>query len=123
MKKPRKNLTDKQECFAFEYIKNGRNASAAYRKCYDANAIARVVWVKAHEVLHNGNVAVRVKELQLQAFSDSVMDLEERLLLLSSLAREGDLKAVDMLNKMQGSYKEHNKQLSGFSLKDIIQAL
>lgn len=57
-------LTPKQEAFAQKYIELG-NASEAYRQCYDAeNMKPESVWVKACELLKNGNVAVRVAELQ-----------------------------------------------------------
>lgn len=57
-------LTPKQEAFAQKYIELG-NASEAYRQSYDAeNMKPESIWVKACELLKNGNVAVRVAELQ-----------------------------------------------------------
>ena len=59
------DLTIKQEAFACAYVENGGNASAAYREAYDAGDMAdQTIWVKASELLSNGKVAVRVKELR-----------------------------------------------------------
>lgn len=58
-------LTAKQEAFAKEYVLNGGDASAAYRKAYDASKMKpESIHRKAKEVLDNGKVAARVKELQ-----------------------------------------------------------
>lgn len=57
-------LTPKQESFCLAYIETG-NASEAYRQSYNAgNMKPDTVNVKACELLANGKVAVRVKELQ-----------------------------------------------------------
>lgn len=58
------SLTPKQEKFAQKYVEIG-NASEAYRQSYDAGKMnAATINVKASELLANGKVAVRVKELQ-----------------------------------------------------------
>jgi len=58
------NLTKKQEAFCQAYI-NSDSASEAYRQCYDASRMkTATINVKASELLANGKVAVRVKELQ-----------------------------------------------------------
>ena len=109
MKKQRKQaLTEKQASFAFEYINNGRNATKAYRTVYNTkkDASQQMVWKNAHEVLYNSKVAVRVNELQMQTYDGDIMSLNERKLMLTSLARVGDKQAVDMLNKMDGTYIE-----------------
>lgn len=57
-------LTPKQEAFALAYVETG-NASEAYRRSYNAEKMKpSVIAVKASELLANGNVAVRVAELQ-----------------------------------------------------------
>lgn len=57
-------LTKKQEQFCQVFVETG-NASEAYRQSYSAGKTkAAVVNVKASELLKNGKVAVRVKELQ-----------------------------------------------------------
>jgi len=60
-----KKLTPKQEKFAQLYVELG-NASEAYRRSYNVKETTKdtTINVKASELLSNGNVSVRVKELQ-----------------------------------------------------------
>ena len=60
-------LTPKQRKFAEEYVNTG-NASEAYRRAYDVAKTTsnEVIAVKASELLKNGNISVRVKDLQKQ---------------------------------------------------------
>jgi phage terminase small subunit len=62
-----KKLTPKQRKFAEEYVNTG-NASEAYRRAYDVSKTTSndVIAVKASELLSNGNISVRVSELQKQ---------------------------------------------------------
>lgn len=77
-------LTPKQEAFALAYVETG-NASEAYRRAYSAEKMkSAVIAVKACELLANGNVSVRVSELQAKAaerheitVDDLVRELEE----------------------------------------------
>lgn len=58
------NLTPKQDNFCRLYIELG-NASEAYRRAYDAEDMNdNVVGVKAHELLNNGKIAVKVKQIR-----------------------------------------------------------
>ncbi len=101
-------LTEKQEAFAYEYITNGRNASQAYRDVYNLKEDIKpeTVWRDAHKILHNPKVLTRVGELQQEAYDGDVMSINERKLLLTSLSRAGDIKALDLLNKMEAVYTE-----------------
>ncbi len=105
--KPRQ-LTEKQSAFAFEYITNGRNASEAYREVYDVSKTIKpeTVWRSAHKVLYNAKVSARVGELQQEQYHSDVMGVEERKLMLTTLARLGDIKSIDLLNKMESVYVE-----------------
>ena len=59
-----RRLTIKQEKFCNFYIETG-NASEAYRRAYDCkNKGGEWLAVKANELLKNGNISVRVEELQ-----------------------------------------------------------
>ncbi len=114
-------LTEKQESFALAYILNGRNASQAYRDVYDLKEDIKdtTVWRRAHEVLHNSKVQARVEVLQLQQYHGDVMTIEERKLLLTKWSREGDGKAVEMLNKMEGVYVEKREISSTSEIRYI----
>jgi len=119
-------LTQKQENFCLAYIKCG-NASQAYRESYNAEKMKEeVVWVKACELLKNGNVSVRVQELRDSATKSAIMSVAERMELLTKIAqnvtfdKDGNAgfsdatKAVDLLNKMDGIYIQKNQtELSG----------
>ncbi|HDX9111814.1 TPA: terminase small subunit [Klebsiella michiganensis] len=57
-------LTIKQEAFCQAYIETG-NASEAYRTAYATDKMKpEAVHVKASELLSNGKISVRVRELQ-----------------------------------------------------------
>lgn len=57
-------LTPKQESFCLRYIETG-NASEAYKLSYDAENMKNVtINRKAKELLDNGKIAARVRELQ-----------------------------------------------------------
>jgi phage terminase small subunit len=72
-------LTAKQEAFAVAYVKTG-NASEAYRQSYDASRTKPdVVHVKASQLLADGRVAVRVKELQAKVADKAQITLESHL--------------------------------------------
>ena len=101
-------LTEKQENFALEYVLNGGNATAAYRKCYDVgeNTLETTIWKNAHLALNIDKVSVRVDEFRKQKFSAKIMSIEERKVKLTEWIEEGNSKALDMLNKMDGVYVE-----------------
>jgi phage terminase small subunit len=111
-------LTQKQENFCLAYIKTG-NASEAYRQAYNAEKMKpETIHVKACELLQDGNVSVRVKELKDKAESKAIITLEQRKELLSRFAWEEDatnaMKAMDLLNKMESVYiQKQQTELSG----------
>lgn len=62
-----RKLTAKQEAFAKELVLNGGDASAAYRKCYNASKMKpETVNKRACELHKSGNVAGRVEELKAE---------------------------------------------------------
>jgi phage terminase small subunit len=100
-------LTEKQENFALTYVVNGRNASDAYRAHYSTdNMLDTTVWRNAHELRHSSKVSARIHELIMQTTSKRVLGIEERRAILSDMIIQGDTKAMDILNKMDGIYIE-----------------
>ncbi len=92
-------LTGKQEAFAVEYIRNGYNASAAYRKAYDAkNMSQEAIWVKASELLKNGKVRVRVEELKKTALRRHEVTAER---VIEELARVGFANMMDYMTPQE----------------------
>jgi hypothetical protein len=58
-------LTLKQERFAWEYTRNGGNASQAYRDVYACNgSSADTIAKRAHELRHDGKIAGRIDQLE-----------------------------------------------------------
>ena len=82
-----RKLTIKQEKFCNFYIETG-NASEAYRRAYDCtDKSAEWLAVKANELLKNGNISVRVEELQQEQQRKSDITKEEILKLCADVIR------------------------------------
>jgi len=111
-------LTQKQENFCLAYIKTG-NASEAYRQSYNAEKMSeKQIWEESSKLNSNPKVAQRVQELRDKAESKAIITLEQRKELLSRFAWEEEtdksIKAIDLLNKMDGIYIQKNQtELSG----------
>lgn len=100
-------LTDKQEGFAISFVMNGGDATAAYRENYSVDKMKDTsIWVNAHSIRHHTKVSLRIHELRLKTMTSEILTLEERKQLLSERALDGDNKALDMLNRMDGVYVE-----------------
>ena len=79
-------LTIKQEKFCIKYVECG-NASEAYRFAYSCgNMKAETVNVKAVELLNNGKITARVKELQDELKAKSDITKEKVLSELAKIA-------------------------------------
>ena len=64
----KKKLTLKQEKFCQEYVKNGGNASAAYRAAYDTKRLKQEsVNRLAYELMQNIKITSRIESLQKAA--------------------------------------------------------
>jgi phage terminase small subunit len=75
-------MTPKQEAFC-QAIADGKNQSDAYRLAYNAaNMNPNTVNRKAHDLMNDGNITARIKELRDK--------LQERVL----ITREGVLQAI-----------------------------
>jgi len=73
-------LTIKQEKFCHAYIETG-NASEAYRMVYDCdNMQASTINRKAAELLENGKITARIKQLQdeLKALTDLCLEFYDK---------------------------------------------
>lgn len=105
-------LTQKQEAFCLAYIETG-NASEAYRRAYNAaNMKPETVNRKAKELLDNGKIAARLKELNEKAVSAAVMTRQEALERLSRFAR------IDLADLVE--FGEH--ELGDEDGRPVIQA-
>lgn len=103
-------LTAKQELFA-KGIAEGKTQCDAYRAAYNAEKMSdNAVYREASLLMNSPKIAQRLKELRDMAASSSVMTARQRLEWLTNLigTEEEDvnakLKAIDIMNKMQGEY-------------------
>ena len=120
-------LTPKQEEFA-KAIVSGMNQADAYRSAYDTKRMSdNSVYVNASKLMANAKVALRIKELRDQIATDSIMSAQKRLEWLTEVIKSkeestGDkLKAVDIMNKMQGEYvTKIDGNLNVTKLEDLL---
>jgi phage terminase small subunit len=139
-------LTAKQEQFALNVVK-GMTLSDAYRECYDCeNSSDKTIWNEASELNNNPEVAKRIKELREQLAEPHIMTAKERLEFLTRVIKgeekeivhriyDGEeysyeegaelntkLKAVDLMNKMQGEYTTNTKVTVSYEdrLKEVV---
>lgn len=105
-------LTANQEEFAKKIVE-GMSQADAYRAAYDCKRRTdKTVWENASRLMANDKVIARVQELRDQIASKSIMTAQERLEWLSELIGDAEtdvnakLKAVDLMNKMQGEYTQ-----------------
>ena len=102
-------LTPQQEKFAQAIALENMNQTDAYRSAYNtANMGDDTVYVKASNLANMDKIAVRIAELRKQAMTPLVMSAQKRKEKLTELAESEDpnvaMKAIDLLNKMDGEY-------------------
>lgn len=147
-------LTPKEEIYVRERLK-GKSQRQAYKVAFDCeNMSDRVIDNKACEMWNRDDIRVRYQELLKEVSDEAIMSARERMIYLSEVAR-GDtkeevaikvkdeniiaeipskldtrLKALDTLNKMDGSYQENinikgniNNPLDNMSTEEVREAL
>ena len=104
-------LTAKQEKFVQNIIE-GMSQADAYRSAgYNCKKMSNnAIWHEASQLMDNPKVAQRVQELREQLEDKAIMTAKERLKWLTEVIQserektDTKLKAVDIMNKMQGEY-------------------
>ena len=100
-------LTDNQDRFAIECVTNGMNQNKAYREVYNTSKMKdSTISREAFRVRNNPKVATRIKELRMVTYQTDIISIKERKKILSDLALYGDIKSIDILNKMDGVYDQ-----------------
>ena len=106
-----------QEKFFIEFVRCG-NATEAYKRAGYKARSDKVAGTAAARLLGNVGIQRRIVELQSEMDSHKIMDAAERRELLTRFARDEDtgktdrLRAMDLLNKMDGVYI-NKTQISG----------
>lgn len=120
-------VTVKQETFIQEYLENGGNKTAAYKVAYNVeNTKENVINVKACELFKNGNVAVRLLELQQEhqkRHNVTIDSLTKELDEARDVAKE-EAQPAAMTGATMGKAKLHGlitdkKELGGIAGKPI----
>ena len=103
-------LTANQEQFVQNIIQ-GMSQADAYRSAYNCkNMSDNAIYVNASKLAADDKVALRLKELRDQLAKPSIMTAQERLEWLTERIEDDEvdinakLKAIDIMNKMQGEY-------------------
>jgi len=103
-------LTAKQEEFAKKIVE-GMSQADAYRSAYSCKRMSdKTIWENASRLMADSKVTARVTELRNELAKPSIKTAQERMEWLTQLidnAEEGTnekLKAIDILNKMDGLY-------------------
>ena len=103
-------LTAKQEAFVQNIIQ-GMSQADAYRSAYDTKRMTeKTVWESASKLMANPKVTARLSELRDKLANESIMTAQKRMEWLTSVIKdvhektENRLKAVDIMNKMDGEY-------------------
>lgn len=121
-------LTQKQENFCLAYIETG-NASEAYRVAYDADGMKpETVNRKAKDVIDNGKIAARIKELRAPVVEKALLTLESHLKRLDDLSRKAEeagqfgpaIKAEESRGKAAGLYADIGKDEE---VKNVVRAI
>lgn len=102
-------LTARQEKFAQAIALDDMNQTDAYKAAYDTSRMGDdTIYVKASNLAKSDKVAVRIAELRKEAMTPKVMSAQKRREKLTELAESEDpnisMKAIDLLNKMDGEY-------------------
>ena len=126
-------ISEKQEIFV-RGLANGLSQRVAYRAAYPKakNWKDSTVDVKACQLAKDNKIMIRLQELRDMATSKAVMSATERKEWLSELIMNEEeetkdrLKAMDILNRMDGEYTEKvdvnakvNNPLAGLKTEDL----
>ena len=103
-------LTAKQEQFVQNIIQ-GMSQADAYRSAYPNQKMSdKTIHEAASRLMNNDKVVARLSELRNTLAKPSIMTAQERLEWLTDLIRSEEasnsdkLKALDIMNKMDGEY-------------------
>ena len=103
-------LTAKQEKFV-QNLLEGMNQADAYRSAYDASRMTdKTVHEKASLLAGQDKVRARLAELRDKLANEKIMSAQKRMEWLTEVIKdrsektENKIKAVDILNKMDGEY-------------------
>lgn len=103
-------LTAKQEKFV-QNILEGMTQADAYRSAYSCKRMTdKTIWENASRLMADSKVTARLSELRDKLANEKIMSAQKRMEWLTELIKGEEasnsdkLKALDILNKMDGEY-------------------
>ncbi len=116
-------LTAKQEAFC-QGIADGLGQADSYRAAYDAEGMKdNVIYARASELMKNGKVTDRIKELRSEVQEKQLWSREMSVKALVQAYREGSgavkVSAVKELNAMHGYNEPAKVNISGSMIQRI----
>lgn len=102
-------LTPKQEQFVQNMVK-GMSQADAYRAAYSSNKMSdKTIHEAASRLANDSKISARLSELRGQLTKETIMSAQRRLEWLTEVINgeediNAKLKALDIMNKMQGEY-------------------
>ena len=120
-------LTANQEQFVQNIIQ-GMSQADAYRSAYpNSKSSDKTIQEAASRLVKNSKVLARLTELRQELATPAIMSAQKRLEWLTGIIQSEDeatgdkLRAVDIMNKMQGEYVTKVEGNLGFTkLEDLI---
>ena len=122
---PHVNLTAKQEAFC-QGIADGLGQADAYRAAYDAEGMKdNVIYARASELMKNGKITDRIKELRSQVQEKQLWSREMSVKALVQAYREGSgsvkVAAVKELNAMHGYNEPAKLNINGNLVHKVVR--
>jgi len=131
-------MNNQQKLFCQEYVKNGMNGTKAYMKVYP-NSSEKSAKDNASRLIAKDSIQKYIKELQNKSEDKAIMSIQDRMQWLTNLITSkteqsvaNKLKALEILNKMDGVYTQKvevqgdmnlNNPLRNLSTEDIIEMI
>lgn len=120
-------LTANQEAFVQNIIQ-GMSQAEAYRSAYPKQQMSdKTVWEAASRLMKNDKVLARLSELRNELAKPSIKTAQERMEWLTQLIDNDEentsekLKAIDILNKMEGLYVQRiSGEIKMKKLEDML---
>ena len=122
---PHVNLTAKQEAFC-QGIADGLGQADSYRAAYDAAGMKdNVIYARASELMKNGKITDRIKELRSQVQEKQLWSREMSVKALVQAYREGSgsvkVAAVKELNAMHGYNEPAKISVNGNLVHKVVR--
>ena len=100
-------MNARQEKFCIEFVRCG-NATEAYKAAGYKPKSVKAATANSARMIAKDSIKAKIAELREEANKGKIMDAKERRELLTKIAADGKpfvaIKAIDVLNKMDGLY-------------------